>query len=269
MPLFPDDCLPPEGNYNSRAALLEAINAWAAPRGYAFVTGRSTKENSGKLTITYSCDRFSRPPDIPKERQRKTTTRGTGCPFSIYAKESLDKATWTVKHLADKRFSIHNHDPSPHPIAHPAHRVLSTEEKSTLASLTNAGIAPKEIRTYMRQNYDTIATQQDIYNRIAAARREVCAGQSTIQALADQLFQEGFWSQFQTDPDGRVTAVLFAHPRSMAYLQAYPDVLILDYTYKTNKYGMPLLDMIRVNACQQSFCIGFAFLSGEAERDYL
>lgn len=86
MPSFPDDCLPPEGNYNSRAALLQAINAWAAPKGYAFVTGRSAKESSGKLTITYSCDRFSRPPSIPKERQRKTTTRGTGCLFSIYAK---------------------------------------------------------------------------------------------------------------------------------------------------------------------------------------
>jgi hypothetical protein len=54
----------------------------------------------------------------------------------------------------------------------------------------------------MRQNTDTIATQQDIHNRIADARREVCQGQSSINALADQLFKEGFWSQFQTGPDG-------------------------------------------------------------------
>jgi hypothetical protein len=49
---------------------------------------------------------------------------------------------------------------------------------------------------YMRQNTDAIATQQDIYNRIADARREVYQGQSSINALADQLFREGFWSQF-------------------------------------------------------------------------
>ena len=73
----------------------------------------------------------------------------------------------------------------------------------------------------------------------------------------------------QLDPDGRVTAVLFAHPDSLAYLQAYPDLLFLDCTYKTNKYGMPLLDMIGVDACQRSLCIAFAFLSGETEEDYI
>jgi hypothetical protein len=31
---------------------------------------------------------------------------------------------------------------------------------------------------------------------------------------------------------------------------------------------MPLLDMIGVDACQRSFCIAFAFLSGETEDDY-
>jgi hypothetical protein len=32
---------------------------------------------------------------------------------------------------------------------------------------------------------------------------------------------------------------------------------------------MPLLDIIGVDACQRSFCIGFAFLSGETEDDYM
>ena len=31
---------------------------------------------------------------------------------------------------------------------------------------------------------------------------------------------------------------------------------------------MPLLDMISVDAAQRSFCIAFAFLSGESEEDY-
>jgi hypothetical protein len=31
---------------------------------------------------------------------------------------------------------------------------------------------------------------------------------------------------------------------------------------------MPLLDMVGVDSCQRSFCIAFAFLSGETEEDY-
>ncbi|KAM4067074.1 MULE transposase [Hirsutella rhossiliensis] len=119
------------------------------------------------------------------------------------------------------------------------------------------------------RNCDSLATQQDIYNGIAATKRDVCEGQSSIHALASQLDQEGFWSRIQFGQDGRVTAVLFAHPESLTYLQAYPDVLLLDCTYKTNKHGMPLLDMIGVDACQRSFCIAFAFLGGETEADFV
>ncbi|KAJ6436940.1 hypothetical protein O9K51_10476 [Purpureocillium lavendulum] len=146
---------------------------------------------------------------------------------------------------------------------------MARNDRYTVTSLANAGIAPKDIRTYLRQNSDTIATQQDIYNRIAESKRELCEGQSTIQALANQLDNEGFWCRMQLDSDGRVTAVLFAHPDLLAYLQAYPDLLFLDCTYKTNRYGMPLLDMIGVDACERSFCIAFAFLSGETEEDYI
>lgn len=62
--------------------------------------------------------------------------------------------------------------------------------------------------------------------------------------------------------------MLFAHPKSLAYLQTYPDLLLLDYTYKTNKYGMPLLDIIGVDAYERSFYVAFTFLSSETEEDY-
>ena len=174
--------------------------------------------------------------------------------------------SWTLKHRPDHRFSTHNHEPSQDASAHPVHRRLS-QGLSQLANLSNAGLAPKEIQTLIRQS-GSLATRQDIYNRIADVRRDACEGQSPIQALANQLDKKGFWSRIQFAPDGRVTAVLFAHPDSLAYLRAYPELLLLDCTYKTNKYGMPLLDMIGVDAAQRSFCIAFAFLSGETEEDY-
>ena len=216
---FPDDCLPPEYIYESREALFAAINTWAATRGYAFTTGKSTKEKSGKWKVIYACDRSCKPPDASKERQRKTTTRGTGCQFSVLAKQSLDTGIWSVRYRPDKCFSQHNHPPSQHPSAHPLHRQLSEDDLAKLSSLTDAGIAPKEIQTFFRQNSDTLATQKDIYNRMADTRREICNGQSSIHALANQLDQEGFWSRVQYAPDGRVISVLFAHPDSLGYLQ--------------------------------------------------
>ncbi|KAF6527894.1 hypothetical protein HZS61_008196 [Fusarium oxysporum f. sp. conglutinans] len=85
---FPDDALPPEGHYSSREELRSAINAWAAPRGYAFVIKRSSKTANGRTHVIFNCDRGAgRIPSLSDRRQ--TTTRRTGCLFSVLAKESL------------------------------------------------------------------------------------------------------------------------------------------------------------------------------------
>ncbi|EXK75688.1 hypothetical protein FOQG_19546 [Fusarium oxysporum f. sp. raphani 54005] len=94
MDQFPDDCLPPEHTYASRDDLFQAINRWAAPRGYAFVTGRSNKGKSGRLTVYFTCDRARRPPSDSRSRIRATCTRSTLCPFSITAKELPDASGW-------------------------------------------------------------------------------------------------------------------------------------------------------------------------------
>lgn len=93
---FPDVCVPPEAEYQSREELVKAINTWAAARGYAFIARRSATKSSGRKIVTYACDR-SWPAEVStgNESKRKTTTRGTSCPFPILAKDSLDKMTWS------------------------------------------------------------------------------------------------------------------------------------------------------------------------------
>jgi len=66
-----------------------------------------------------------------------------------------------------------------------------------------------------------------------------------------------------------VTAVLFAHPDSLVYLRTYPEILFFDCTYKTNKYNMPLFDIISVDTTRRSFYIAFAFLNGEVDENYV
>jgi len=121
-----------------------------------------------------------------------------------------------------------------------------SRDTSQLASFSRAGLVPKEIWTLVQES-GSLATQKDIYNQIAAIQRGLLEGQSPIYALTKQLNDQGFWSQIQFAPDGHVTVVFFMHPDSLHYLQAYPNLLFLDCTYKTNKYHMPLLDMTGID----------------------
>ncbi|KAL9564095.1 hypothetical protein ACKAV7_010986 [Fusarium commune] len=247
---FPNDVLPPERKYPSRKDLVTAINTWARERGYAFVVKNSWKTSSKRTGVIYTCDRGSKPPSTTGPRKRKTTTRYTGCLFSVIAMEGQGMSTWSLKHRPDNRHHKHNHEPTK-AIAHPTHRQLSSPDREIVKQLANSGVAPKAIISHLRNTTNALATQRDIYNCIAQ----------------DQLQTEGFWNRLRLE-EGRVTAVLFAHPKSLEYAKSYPEVLILDCTYKTNKYKMPLLNAVGVDACQRSFCVAFAFLSGEEESDY-
>jgi len=47
-----------------------------------------------------------------------------------------------------------------------------------------------------------------------------------------------------------------------------PEVLIMDCTYKTNKFHMPLLTICGVIALGTTFIVGFAFLEKETKSYY-
>src|SRR5882762_3679112 len=57
--------------------------------------------------------------------------------------------------------------------------------------------------------------------------------------------------------------------RSVRYLNEKPDIIILDCTYKTNKFGMPMLDILGVDGLDQGFTVGVCFMDKESEFDYL
>jgi hypothetical protein len=137
--------LPPEATYSSKEELYASIQAWAARYHYAFRIERSTKIHNGARTrILYSCDRArpAPPANYPQnslqDRKRRTTTRKTGCQFSIVARERTN-TQWELRHRPGAEYSIYNHPPSQSISSHPAHRQLAQVEINQARSLHNAG----------------------------------------------------------------------------------------------------------------------------------
>jgi hypothetical protein len=137
--------LPLEAMYSSKEELYALIQAWAAQHYYTFRIGRSSKiNNSPRVRITYNCDRCGLPPpeNHPQNyihaRKRQTTTRKTGCQFSIIAIEHID-TQWEVRYRPGIEYSIHNHPPSQSISSYPAYRKLAQGEINQARSLHNTG----------------------------------------------------------------------------------------------------------------------------------
>ncbi|XP_052627760.1 uncharacterized protein LOC128125935 [Lactuca sativa] len=63
--------------------------------------------------------------------------------------------------------------------------------------------------------------------------------------------------------------LFFAHPRSLEIWRAFPHVLLMDATYKTNKYGMPLLEIVGVTPTNMTFSIAFVYMHEEKQSNYV
>ncbi len=62
--------------------------------------------------------------------------------------------------------------------------------------------------------------------------------------------------------------LFFASQQSLHLFELYPEVLLLDCTYPTNRYGLPLINMVGMTGVKLSFLVGCAFLPSESEEDF-
>ena len=74
--------------------------------------------------------------------------------------------------------------------------------------------------------------------------------------------------EYRLDADRYIAILFVADNRSVEYLNQHPDVLLRDCTYKTNKFDMPLLNIISYDHHGNTFTVALCFLDTEAEENY-
>ena len=103
----------------------------------------------------------------------------------------------------------------------------------------------------------------------AKLQKNSLGGRSLIQALFEEFEHGDFIFNYLKDEFECLTHIFFTHPKSVILGRTYQSVFVMDCTYKTNKYVMPLLDIIGMSSFNKSFYAGFCFLLHEKQEDYV
>ena len=77
-----------------------------------------------------------------------------------------------------------------------------------------------------------------------------------------------YYFAHKEDNSNYLKYLFFAYLESFKYLQKNPNILLLNCTYKTNKFKMPFLYTVGVNNSRQNFKLTYYFLPGKIEDDY-
>ncbi|XP_076935607.1 protein FAR1-RELATED SEQUENCE 5-like [Bidens hawaiensis] len=148
-------------------------------------------------------------------------------------------------------------------------RRLTDDERSWVAYLTKMNVAPHDILSLLKErNLSNVSTIKTIYNERNKIRLIEQEGKSPMQVLLSFLHDNNYVYEFTTTGLNELENIFFVHPTSFDIWRAFPHILIIDSTYKTNKYNMPFVQIVGVTSTNNTFSIAFAFMHNEKTVNY-
>ena len=203
----------------------------------------------------------------PEKRARMTGTKKCGCPFALKGQKLTNNDDWSLKVIC----AIHNHPAADTLEGHAYAGRLSVEENLLLVDMSKSLVRPKNILTTLKQrDPQNVTIMKTIYNTRHRYRVRERAGRSQMQQLLGNLTEYGYneWHRACENTD-TVKDLFWTHPKSIELLRTFPNVLIMDCTYKTNRYCLPLLEIVGVTSTNLTFCAAIVYLQYEREDNYI
>ncbi|KAI5658970.1 hypothetical protein M9H77_27763 [Catharanthus roseus] len=94
-------------------------------------------------------------------------------------------------------------------------------------------------------------------------------GRNMVEEVLRLSAERGYTVFYRNGEESNVLSdIVIAHPTSIAMIRTWPYVLIMDMTYKTNKYNMPLLECVGMTPTGKNFIVATAFMCNEQATAY-
>jgi hypothetical protein len=282
---------PPQCVYPKHDEAEAALHAWTLKHGFNVSRRRARYVLIQDVKVVWArnfeCDRAGSLKNTQKiaDGDRVRAKRGSkrmGCPMRISIR-AVDKnkpdGEWGIYHT--ERSEHHNHPASEDPSVHAAHRQRSAKTASGLAetqrvdslvvSQVAVGIPPSRIHASLSLSHPhTLLTRKDIANAKQAERTRELGSETAMQALFRQMAELNFFFKNTTNPDShRLEKLAWAHPLTAKLFKENADIVVMDCTYKTNRFDLPLLNVIAITGMNTVLPVFQAWLPGEAEPDFV
>ncbi|KAJ0441648.1 putative transcription factor FAR family [Helianthus annuus] len=232
--------------FSSCKELVRWVQDTTKDNGYLIVIKRSNKRGEN-YKIWSQCTLGGEHKSIAT--QRKTGSKKIGCPFEMIGFSESSRSVWRIEVMKAK----HNHTPIENLEGHAYARRLSSEDKKLVKELAEQDIPNQSIwRTLTKNNPDRKLIPKDIHNAVQKINAEKNVGKSPMQKLENILLEKDYTYYMRTNEiSNEVEDVFFVHKKSFTMWCAFPHVLMIDATYKTNMYNLPFVQVVGMTSTKK------------------
>ena len=141
---------------------------------------------------------------------------------------------------------------------------LTKDEKIILCDMTKSMVKPKNIiLTLKDHNANNCTTMKQVYNARYSYCSSIRGSNTEIQQLIKLLKRDMYIHWHRLKDEDVVHDIFWTHSDAVKLSNVCHLVFLKDNTYKTNRYRLPLLDIVGVTPTRIKFSAAFAYLEGE------
>ncbi|XP_034249610.1 uncharacterized protein LOC117650351 isoform X2 [Thrips palmi] len=190
------------------------------------------------------------------------------CKAHIEVKADLDRQKIVVTSVSLE----HNHITEKEITAfYPEVRGLNKFELDDAKKLIKLRVKPSILLQQIHEETGKHLVGQDLVNARHAFKQQEREGRTEVEDLLHYLKvleDQGDFITVGTDDEGEIQFIFIMHKGSKETFNKFPEVVIADSTYNTNKNKMPLLLINVMNGLGGSECIAYAFIINETKETY-
>ncbi|CAG8724134.1 3535_t:CDS:2, partial [Cetraspora pellucida] len=149
-----------------------------------------------------------------------------------------------------KVINRYNHPMAKDPRVFPEHHRLTRDAKCTAVQMLKAGAKPSMIYEAIRdENGEPTATRRDISN--LGTQIYLSEENASMKALITNMKKRRYIVRREDQEDRHIKHLFFCHDNSIKDARHFPEVILVDATYKTNVYKLPFINF--VNEFEKSY----------------
>ena len=208
--------------------------------------------------------------DTKASKQRKGYSQRFGCPFRMTLRP-LNKGSqqWHVVSFYNGK---HNHELAQELSSYPMLRRLDDDDEALVINMIKSHASNASIMSFLASK-NKIVKPKDITN----LRQTVFNNDPdhTMFQLITKLQENGYEVAFDSKQEGEkrfLVSLIWAHKSAIDLAPKFPEIVILDATYKTNKHRMPFVNVVGTGnigyPSLKTFCIAGGWVSRETNETY-
>ncbi|KAI3847456.1 hypothetical protein MKX03_001969 [Papaver bracteatum] len=264
-------CFQTDKEFDTREAVIHWCQEVARNNNTGLMISKTLKKPEGRGSLVeLGCVRSGAYRSHRKKggkvlRKRKVLTKKCRCPLKLRS-TCVEGNKWKLRVCCGR----HNHEVERIPPGHSYFRRWKEDEDQLLCELTASGLRPRQVlhalKERSKENFLDIKT---IYNRRTRLKLHGTGGSSVMQQVMKLSAQYHYMEWHRKDKETcELKDIIWAHPESTLLAQCFPFMLMIDCTYKTNKFKIPFFHVAGVSSVGTSFTVAYAFIEEETEEHF-